>query len=86
MFTNLTHFHFDLKDRFLYPLAQLHDLSPTICYSSSIVHLTVKMQTFDNCFCLLDGSFSQLHTFIVSVNSISYTSMTINNTVIYFKS
>ncbi len=41
---------------------------------------------FNDCLCLLDGRLSQLHTFIVQVDEIYNTSMTINNTVKYFRS
>ncbi|CAM4821197.1 unnamed protein product [Rotaria magnacalcarata] len=53
-------------------------LSPT-SYSSNIVHLNVRVYNFNDCLCLLDGDLSQLHTFIVQVDTIYNTSMIINN-------
>jgi hypothetical protein len=84
-FTNLTHFHFDLKNRrrkILQPLIGLKSK----CYSSSIIHLNIKVRIFDDCLWLLDGHLSQLHSLIVHVEHIENTSWVINNTVRYFKS
>ncbi|CAF4263345.1 unnamed protein product, partial [Rotaria magnacalcarata] len=51
------------------------------CYSSSIVHLNIRVRDFDGCLRLLDGRLSQLQTFIAEVDYIYNTSVIINNTV-----
>ncbi|CAF3230441.1 unnamed protein product [Rotaria sp. Silwood2] len=78
-FTNRTHFHFDLKNTNLYKLKSLTSLSPE-WYSSSIVHLNIKVKTFDDYLCLLGDHLSQLHTFIIHVEHICNTSKIISNT------
>jgi len=85
IFTNLTHFHFDLKKKQM-PMYNIMTTLPSECYSSSIVHLNIQVKTFDDCLWLLDGHFSQLHTLIVHVEHIHNTSRIINNKVKYFKS
>jgi hypothetical protein len=86
MFMNLIYLHFDWNNDSLFPLKSFIDLSSTRCYSSNIVHLNVRVHNFNDCLCLLDGRLSQLHTFIVKVDRICDTSITINNTVKYLKS
>ncbi|CAF3985443.1 unnamed protein product [Rotaria sp. Silwood1] len=83
-FTNLTHFQFDLINNCIYAL-ELAGL-PSQCYSSSIVHLNLKVKMFDDCLWLLNGHLSQLQTLVVHVEHIHNTSKIINNKVIYFKS
>ncbi|CAF3869901.1 unnamed protein product [Rotaria sp. Silwood1] len=80
-FINLTHFHFDLKNKNLYTLKSLNSL-PSRCYSSSIVHINIKVKSFDDCLWLLDGHLNQLHTLIIHVKHIRNTSKIINNTKI----
>jgi hypothetical protein len=86
MFMNLIYFHFHWNSDSLYKPGSLIVLPSTTYYSSSIVHLNVRVHNFNDCLCLLDGRLSQLHTFIVQVDHICDTSMIINNTVKYFKS
>jgi hypothetical protein len=81
-FTNLTHFHVDLDDKYLAPLEAQITL-PSTPYLSNIVYLNIKVKTFHDCLWLVDGHLSQLHTFIVYVQYIYKTSRTINNTVRY---
>ncbi|CAF4659972.1 unnamed protein product [Rotaria socialis] len=76
-FTNLTHFQFDLITDCIYTL-ELAGL-PSECYSSSIVHLNLKVKTFNDCLWLLNGHLSQLHTLVVHVEHIHNTSNIINN-------
>jgi hypothetical protein len=85
MFINLTHLHFNLNDICRCLPTSFIDLPSTICNSTSIVHLNVRVRNFDDCLCLLDGRLSQLHTFIVEINHIDNTSTIINNTVKYFE-
>ncbi|CAF1414639.1 unnamed protein product [Rotaria sordida] len=79
MFTNLNYLHYGWNGECLgSPRSLVDTLSPTC--PSNIVHLNVRVNSFNDCLCLLDGCLSQLHTFIVEVDNINYTSMTINNT------
>ncbi|CAF1150043.1 unnamed protein product [Rotaria sordida] len=79
MFTNLTYLHFCLKDICHYPPTSFIDLVSTTCYPSNIIHLNVRVRNFNDCLCLLDGRLYQLQTFIVEVDKINTTSMTINH-------
>jgi hypothetical protein len=81
LFTNLKHSDVDIHNTYCYSQSLLCDVPSNTCYSSSIVYLRIKLNTFDNCLCLLDGRLSQLQTFIVKVDTICDTSMIINNTV-----
>ncbi len=85
MFTNLTYLEFCLKDICHYPPTSLIDSISTTCYPSNIIHLNVRIRKFSDCLCLLDGRLCQLQTFIVELDHINTTSMTINNTVKYLK-
>ncbi|CAF3640832.1 unnamed protein product [Rotaria sordida] len=85
MFINLTYLHFCLKDICRYPPTSFIDLVSTTCYPSNIIHLNVRVRNFNDCLCLLDGRLCQLQTFIVEVDKINTTSMTINHSVKYFK-
>jgi len=78
MFTNLTYLHFCLKDICRYPPTSLIDLVSTTCYPSNIIHLNVRVRNFNDFLC-------QLQIFIVELDKINKTLMTINNTVKYFK-
>jgi hypothetical protein len=86
MFTNLTHLELKLDDNVVYPPLSLIDLPSKTCYSSSVVHLNVRVRNFDDCLCLLDGRLSQLHTFIVEVDNLDDLSMAIHNKVKNFES
>ncbi|CAF1292733.1 unnamed protein product [Rotaria sordida] len=80
MFTNLTYFHFGLKDICHYPPTSFIDfLSPT-CYPSNLIHLNVGVRNLNDCLCLLDGRLCQLQTFIVEIDYICNASIIINNT------
>ncbi len=81
LFTNLKHLDVDISNPHYHSQSFLCDLPSTTCRSSSIVYLRIKVNTFDDCLCLLDGRLSQLHTFIVKVDYICDTSMIINNEV-----
>ena len=85
MFTKLIYLHFGWNGDSWCSPRSLIDLPSTTWYPSNIVHLNVRVYSFNDCLCLLDGRLSQLHTLIVEVDRIYKTSMTINNTVKYFK-
>ncbi len=82
IFKNLTHFHYHVENKSIYKPMTLSALHPkTMCYSSSIVHLNIKVKTFNDCLWTLDGHLSQLHTLIVYIEHIHNTSTIIKNTV-----
>jgi hypothetical protein len=84
MFMNLIYLRFGLNgDSLCSPRSLSNFLSPT-CYPSNIVYLTVRVHRFNDCLYLLDGHLSQLHTFLVEVDDIYDTSVTINTTVKHF--
>ncbi|CAF5161662.1 unnamed protein product, partial [Rotaria sp. Silwood1] len=80
MFMNLIHFNYSCHSDLLYSPKAFIDLASRTCYSSNIVHLNVRLNDFNDCLCLLNGHLSQLHTFIVEIDMIRKTLMTINNT------
>jgi hypothetical protein len=86
IFTNLIYLNFHSKDICRYISKPFLRLPSATCYSSNIVHLNIGVYSFDDCLCLLDGHLTQAHTFIVKVEQIRNTSMTIKNMVKYFKS
>ena len=49
------------------PSLSIRDLSSNAFASSILTHLSVKVATFTDCLCLLDGRLKQLQTFIVVV-------------------
>jgi hypothetical protein len=58
------------------------DLPSNICFSSTIAHLRIRMLTFDDCLCLLDGRLCQMNTSIVTIDyCMSFARLFINNTV-----
>jgi hypothetical protein len=70
LFGNLKYFELDVNDFYSF-IPSLFNSSPsTRCFSSSIVHLNIKLNNIDDCLYLLDGRLSQLHTFIVHLDSI----------------
>jgi hypothetical protein len=81
LFSSVTHLDFVIKDDFRYPPFSLDDLPSTACFSSTIVHLSIRVLGFEDCLCLLDGRLNQLHTFIVDVYFISSSIDGLENTV-----
>jgi hypothetical protein len=70
LFTNLKYLDLDVNDTYPFSRPLLSGLPSTTCFSSSIVHLRIKMHDFGDCLCLLDGRLSQLHTFIINLDYI----------------
>ncbi|CAF3378951.1 unnamed protein product [Rotaria socialis] len=58
----------------------LRDLPSTTFYSSILTHLSIMVQTFDDCLYLLDGRLKQLTSFNVNVYSIDSFSTIVQNT------
>ena len=85
MFTNLTYLHFGLEDNCHYSPHSLIDLVSTTYNPSNIIHLNVRVHNSNDCLSLFNEHFSQLQILIIEVDYIKRTSMTINNTVRYFK-
>ncbi|CAF4647326.1 unnamed protein product [Rotaria sp. Silwood2] len=80
IFTNLIYLNFHSQDICRYISKPFLSLPSTTRYSSNIVHLNIAVFSFDDCLCLLDGHLTQSHTFIVKVEHIIDTSMTIKKT------
>ncbi|CAF3531369.1 unnamed protein product, partial [Rotaria sp. Silwood2] len=79
MFTNLNYLHFGWNGDCPGSPGSLNDIVSSTCYPSNIIHLNVRVNSFNDCLYLLNGYLSQLHTFIVQVDTIYNTSMIINN-------
>jgi len=81
IFTNLNHLEFVFEDTFHYLPLSLINLSSTKFDSSCISFLNVTVHNFDDCLCLLDDRFTQLHTIIMKVEIVKNSSRTLNNKV-----
>ena len=81
LFRNLTHLEFAIKGGYQYPPLSIDELPSTVCFPSTIVHLSIKVLDLEDCLCLLDGRLNQLHTFIVEVYYINPVIDTLDNTV-----
>jgi hypothetical protein len=68
--TNLKYLDLDNNDFYDFSRSLLTGLPSTTCFSSSIVHLRIKMQNIDDCLYLLDGRLSQLNTLIINLDYI----------------
>ncbi|UJR29391.1 hypothetical protein I4U23_010603 [Adineta vaga] len=66
--TNLKYLDLDGTDNSFFSQSLLTGLPLTICSSSSIVHLRIKMHNINDCLYLLDGRRSQLQTLIVNLD------------------
>ena len=78
---NVTHLDFVIKDGFRYRPFSLKHLPSTVCFSSTIVHLSIKVLGLKDCLSLLDGRLNQLHTLIVEMNHISPSTNDLEDTV-----
>ncbi|CAF4191905.1 unnamed protein product [Rotaria magnacalcarata] len=70
LIANLKYLDLGVKDNYFFRRPFLGDLPSTTFSSSSIVHLNIKMNDFDDCRYLLDGRLTQLHTFVVNLDYI----------------
>ena len=70
LLTNLTNLYLDINSRFVLSKSLLDNLSSTTCSSSTLTHLNIKLYNIDDCFLLLDGRLSELHTLIVKLDFI----------------
>ncbi len=64
-----------------YPSLSLSDLPSTTFYSSTLTKLSIEVNNFEDCLCLLDGRLKQLNTFIVRINDIDDHSSIMHNLV-----
>ncbi|CAF3978235.1 unnamed protein product [Rotaria magnacalcarata] len=80
LLTTLTDLDFGQCSRSLHPVLTFNNSSADGCFSSTIVNLRINVRTFDDCQCLLDGRLSQLRTFIVRIDFISNSKLSVNNT------
>ncbi|CAF4490168.1 unnamed protein product [Rotaria socialis] len=67
---SLKYLDLGVNDNYFFRRSLLSGLSSTTFSSSSIVHLNIKMNNFDDCRYLLDGRLTQLHTFIANLDYI----------------
>ncbi|CAF1516820.1 unnamed protein product [Adineta ricciae] len=78
-FSRLRHLSVDGGDGSYYSRRLLRGLSPSRCYSSGIVFLSIDIKDLDDCLCLLDGRLSQLETLLVKIHQVRYSRIIINN-------
>ncbi|CAM2725543.1 unnamed protein product [Rotaria socialis] len=79
-FKNLTYLNIMGPCVMLCPGLSLCDLPSTTFYSSILTHLSIVVQTFDDCLYLLDGRLKQLTSFNANVYSIDSFSTIVQNT------
>ncbi|CAM4843667.1 unnamed protein product [Rotaria magnacalcarata] len=70
LIANLKYLDLSVNDNYFLRRSLLSGLSSTTFSSSSIVHLNIKMNNFDDCRYLLDGRLTQLHAFIANLDYI----------------
>ncbi|CAF1445879.1 unnamed protein product, partial [Rotaria magnacalcarata] len=70
LIANLKYLDLSVNDNYFLRRSLLSGLSSTTFSSSSIVHLNIKMNNFDDCRYLLDGRLTQLHVFIANLDYI----------------
>ncbi|CAM4844723.1 unnamed protein product [Rotaria magnacalcarata] len=78
-FRNLIELDFNENNIERRPLISLYGLSSMICYSSSLVNLSINVKTFNDCLCLFDGRFPQLRKLYVDIQEINAPSLPIEN-------
>ena len=85
MFTNLAELDFgSTGTRRYHARLKIDDLPSTICFSSSIVHLRISVDTFDDCLCLLDGRLTHLRRLVIRIFDICTSRLIPNDTVKIF--
>jgi len=70
LFTHLTNLYLDFISEYVLTKSLLDNLPSTTCSSSTITYLNIKLHNIDDCFLLLDGRLSELHTLIVKLDFI----------------
>jgi hypothetical protein len=82
---NIQYLDLDGSDGNLYSRRLLRGLSYSRCYTSRVAHLRIRIHNFDDCLCLLDGRLTQLHTLIVKLDHVRFSSIIINDEVNAFE-
>jgi len=80
-FTNLIELDLNQSNIDIRPLLSVYGLSSMTCYSTSLTHLSISVQIFNDCLCLLDGRLSQLRKLYVFISKIYRPSLSIENLV-----
>lgn len=81
----LTHLQLDTDDYYRALPSSLFEVPSTICWSSTVTHLDLKLATFDPCLSLLNGRLTQLHTLNARVRRVDgTTTAAASNTVTNF--
>jgi len=57
-------------------LISIYGLSSMTCYSSNLVNLSISVNTFDDCLCLLDGRLHQLRKLCIVIKKIENSTLT----------
>ena len=75
--------HFTIIETFdmSYPCLALFNLSSTTFSSSTLTHLYVDVEYFDDCLCLLDGRLKQLNTLVIRLSCIYHRPLINHNMV-----
>ena len=81
---NLTHLNIKAKYYNLKTWMRWYTLPITMCSSSILIELTVKVRTIKDCLRLLDGRFNQMKAYNVTIGSIETSSLNIDNQVANF--
>lgn len=80
-FTNLIELDLNQSNIASRPLLSVYELSSMTCYSTSLTHLSISVQIFNDCLCLLDGRLSQLRKLYIFIVKIYPPSLSIENLV-----
>ncbi|UJR16281.1 hypothetical protein I4U23_003187 [Adineta vaga] len=78
-FSKLQYISVDGHAHISYTRRILSGLSPSRCYFSGVVYLSIKIHDLDDCFCLLDGGLRQLEALCVQLDNLHFSRMTIND-------
>ncbi|CAF3844748.1 unnamed protein product [Adineta steineri] len=62
-----------------FTLVSVYKLPSTICYSSSLISLSICVDTIDDCLCLLDGRLFQLQKLTIAIKQIDNSTLTTEN-------
>ena len=84
VFSNLLYLNCQLYSKSNQLVVSFSNQTPTF-FSSTLLNLRVKLQTFDDCLYLLDGRLSQLRSFDVNVDYVVDPSPAIQQTVSDFR-
>ncbi|CAF3233891.1 unnamed protein product [Rotaria sp. Silwood2] len=79
IFLNLIDLDFNQNSIESRTLISIYGLSSMTCYSSNLVNLSITVDTFDDCLCLLDGRLHQLYKLCILIKKIENSILTTEN-------